>query len=451
MRLYFNDWHLVSATDFYQSLPMNVLTVFQLRFNTILLLAICSVAGLPQLVKAQEAADTFKGIEAEFNSFSFNAKKRSSFTIAGITEVVDRGLTVVHFNNPNQFEFRTFDTYGSVEQAERFLEVLKALSRKKAKFAILAHDSATKDQLPQSKELMRLGFQKLRALRGRQAYLMHNLGGNISETVDAIAVNSTLIIPEDLLDPEIYFPRIRYDFEPSNDRYIAHAGGEVDGIKSTNSKEALDQNYKKGFRLFELDIIQTSDEKFVAAHDWKMWARFTDYEGELPPSHSEFKKHKIYGQYTTLDMKGINAWFVAHPEAILVTDKLNNPLAFANQFVDKNRLIMELFSEMSIEEASGNGIQPMISQEVLLNLAGDKLNFLEVNNVRYVAVSRRIIAREQELMLQLKDKGIKVYVYNVNFDPGKDEKYVQENEIGLVYGMYADRWIFDDYNAKPIK
>jgi hypothetical protein len=26
---------------------------------------------------------------------------------------------------------------------------------------------------------------------------------------------------------------------------------------------------------------------------------------------------------------------------------------------------------------------------------------------------------------------------------GKDEKYVQENEIGLVYGMYADKWVFD--------
>jgi hypothetical protein len=39
------------------------------------------------------------------------------------------------------------------------------------------------------------------------------------------------------------------------------------------------------------------------------------------------------------------------------------------------------------------------------------------------------------------DNDIKVYVYNVNFDPGKDEQYVLDNEIGYVYGMYADKWI----------
>ncbi|MDO1499283.1 hypothetical protein Q2T40_03290 [Winogradskyella maritima] len=45
--------------------------------------------------------------------------------------------------------------------------------------------------------------------------------------------------------------------------------------------------------------------------------------------------------------------------------------------------------------------------------------------------------------MKLREAGIKVYVYNVNFDPGKDEQYVQDNELGLVYGMYADKWISD--------
>ena len=150
-------------------------------------------------------------------------------------------------------------------------------------------------------------------------------------------------------------------------------------------------------------------------------------------------------------MKGINEWFAAHPDAILVTDKLNDPIGFANAFVDKDRLIMELFSAMSIEEATNNGIKAMISQEPLMRLKGDKLNYLAINNVKYAAVSRRIIANQTKLMLQLKEKGIKVYVYNVNFDPGKDEKYVQENEIGLVYGMYADKWVFDADDKKLSK
>lgn len=83
----------------------------------------------------------------------------------------------------------------------------------------------------------------------------------------------------------------------------------------------------------------------------------------------------------------------------------------------------------------------MISQMPLLSLSGYKINFLNVNKVKYLALSRRIIASQTKLMLQLKAAGIKVYVYNVNFYPGKDETYVQENELGQVYGMYADKWI----------
>ncbi len=385
------------------------------------------------------------------SSNGFNAQKRSNFNIAGQKEHIERGLTIIHFNTSEKFEFRTYDTYSSQEASQKLVDVLWRMQKNGAVFAILAHDSAANSFLKQSEALKKMGFSQLRALKNRQAYIMHNFNKEIYESVDDNSVTLVLRIPENVSDNQIYFPRIRYEFEPNYNRYIAHAGGEVNGIKSTNSKDALDQNYAKGFRLFELDIIETSDRKLVAAHDWKMWARFTDYQGVLPPSHEDFLKHRIYGDYKTLDLKGINDWFRDHPDATLVTDKVKDPIAFANQFVDKNRLIMELFSVMAVEEALNNGINAMISQEPLMKLVGDKLNYLEINNVKYVALSRKIIANKTKLMLQLKEKGIKVYVYNVNFDPGKDEKYVQENEIGLVYGMYADKWVFDLDDEKPSK
>ncbi len=222
-----------------------------------------------------------------------------------------------------------------------------------------------------------------------------------------------------------------YEFTPNINRYIAHAGGEVNGIKSTNSKNALDENYKKGFRIFELDIIETSDGKLVATHDWSMWARFTDFTGALPPTHAQFMKQKIYGDYITMDMEGINAWFKKHPDATLVTDTVNDPIAFAEAFIDKDRLLMELFSVMAVEKASEHGIPGLISQEPLLAIQDDKINFLQVPTVTYVALSTRIIASQKKLMLHLKARGITVYVYHVNFDPGKDDPYVQDTKFGL--------------------
>lgn len=377
------------------------------------------------------------------NSYSFNAKKRSSFTINGVSEQINRGLTVIHFNSADTFEFKTFDTYGSEDSAAEFVQTLKALKDGKGTYLILAHDSASKSLQKFAKEIEALGFATLSKLVNRQAYTVHNFGGTISEKVHDISIHLDLVIPAGLDDKTIYFPKPSWDFVPSNDRYIAHAGGEVNGVKSTNSWEALDENYRKGFRLFELDIIETSDGKYVAAHDWRMWSRFTDYGGTLPVSHAEFMKHKIYGKYTTLDMKGINKWFAAHPDAILITDKVDDPIRFADQFQFRDRLIMELFSPLAIEEAAEHNITSMISQEPLAKLSGDKMAYLAINKVKYVAVSRRIIPSQTDFLLKLKEHGLKVYVYNVNFDPGKDEKYVFENELGLVYGMYADKWVFD--------
>ena len=378
------------------------------------------------------------------NSHGFNAKKRSNFKLGQLTETVDRGLTIVHLASDTKYEYRSFDTYGSVDQLEECTKYIKQMLADNAFFAVLAHDSAVKGALQYAKTFVQLGLPKLAALKSREAYVMYTKNGSIVETVDPNSLSISLDTYTYSDKKNEYFPKISYDFEPSNDRYIAHAGGEVKGIKSTNSKQALDENYANGFRLFELDIITTSDGKMVAAHDWGMWSRFTDYKGSLPPSHATFMERKIYGDYTTLDMDGINAWFAAHPDAILITDKLNDPVAFAKRFVDKDRLIMELFSALSMDEAARAGVNVMISQDPLLKLKGDKINYLKVNNITYAAVSRRILKSQHDLMLKLRDNGIKVYVYNVNFDPGKDEAYVQENEIGLVYGMYADKWVFDE-------
>jgi hypothetical protein len=416
---------------------------FTIKF-LVLPLAFCLLCIVQTHAASAHVTNTNRDIKnLLLESNSFNAKKRSLFSVAGQIEQVERGLTIVHFHSSDKFEFRTFDTHSDPQQALKMTEILWAMQKNNAHFALLAHDSAAKSLVAESEKLKKMGFVVLSGIKNRQAYIAHNLDGEMVEKVDDISVSLEITVPMDITDNQIFFPRIKYEFEPSNDRYIAHAGGEIKGVKSTNSKEALDANYKKGFRLFELDIIETSDGKLVAAHDWKMWARFTDYTGVLPPSHAEFKKHKIYGDYTTLDMNGINDWFAAHPDATLVTDKVNDPIAFANAFVDKERLFMELFSLMAVEEASENGINVVISQDPLMAIKGDKIDYLSVNNIKHVALSRRILKSENDLLLQLKEKGIRVYVYNVNFDPGKDEKYVQENEIGLVYGMYADKWIFD--------
>ena len=377
----------------------------------------------------------------KLNSSSWHAKKPSSFIVKGKKQNITRGLTVISFNTLSEYEFRTFDTYGSPDEAKALVELLKKFDEDNALYVILAHDSAAKSLKPLISGIKEMGFIKLSMLQDRQAYIAHNLNGGITEIMNDSIIETELAFPKDLDQNIVYFSKPKLEFEPSIDRFIAHAGGMIDGIRYTNSLEALDYSYSLGFKVFELDVIQTSDGAFVAAHDWNHWAKITGYTGELPVSREEFLKHKLYKKYTSMDMALINQWFQEHPDATLVTDKVNEPLNFSREFVDKERLQMELFSLPAVEEALQNGVTPFITDIPISQIQGDIIAYLKKHKIGYVTMSRRNVVRKADLLKRYKENNIKVYVYHVSFDAGKDEHHVLNNEIGLVYGMYADQWI----------
>jgi len=242
------------------------------------------------------------------------------------------------------------------------------------------------------------------------------------------------------------------DSKPSSDIYklIAHAGGEVhsDGeVKGriyTNSFEALEENYQKGFRLFELDIIKTSDGKFVAGHSWESWRNNTDYNGDIPVDEATFLKYKFISRFTPLNMDRMNQWFLEHPDAILVTDKVNSPAEFSKAFIDKNRLMMELFTWESVKEGVSLNIKSAMPSGYLLEkIKGDKVSYLKGLGVTAVPMSRRLNEKQMKIASDIMEAGIKVYAFHVNFDKGKTERYVFCNESEFFYGVYADRWDFE--------
>lgn len=225
----------------------------------------------------------------------------------------------------------------------------------------------------------------------------------------------------------------------NHDAWIAHAGGQVDKFTYTNSLEALDFSYSQGARLFELDIIATSDRQLVAAHDWKHFKKISNFKADSsdsPLTSSQFLSQRIYNKFTPMNIDIINDWFSKHKDAILVTDKINSPLLMSEKFKFKERLRMELFTWDAVAEAIKYGITPMPSENLVFEKdAEGKLYDLKI---QYIAISRRLIEANKEYLLRLKAHKIRTYVYHVNFDKGRDEKYVLKYETKYVYGLYAD-------------
>jgi hypothetical protein len=237
------------------------------------------------------------------------------------------------------------------------------------------------------------------------------------------------------------------DEPPYWEHFIAHAGGAIDGDLYTNCLEALDLSYSKGCKLFELDLVLTTDGKIVAQHD--------------PPgiTEAEFMARPILGKYTPLNMEAINRWFQNHPDAILVTDKISDPQMIFDQFSFRNRVIMELFTWDAVDKAIELGIKPMVSENLIFGKSekaiqmgipplppiktSDIEQILEDKKIEYICMSRVYgISGNEEFLRRWKNKGIKNYVFHLELPVPisgiSAEEYVWNYEMDFCYGMYAN-------------
>lgn len=211
------------------------------------------------------------------------------------------------------------------------------------------------------------------------------------------------------------------------DYFIAHAGGAIDGINYTNSLEALDLSYSKGCKLFELDLVFTTDGKIVAQHG--------------PPEMTEaaFMSQRIEGKYTPMNMEAINRWFENHPDAVLITDKINFPERIYEEFLFCDRLIMELFSWEAIDRAIELKIKPLVTENLIFETENIE-QVLKDKKIECIGMSYHRIKKNKTLLKQLKKNGIKNYVWSLENPINKQpaEKYIWNHEMDFCFGMYAN-------------
>ena len=94
--------------------------------------------------------------------------------------------------------------------------------------------------------------------------------------------------------------------------------------KNTNSLQALEYNYKKGFRVFEVDLDIASDGELIACHAFDKNALkelgLPEKYSKQKPTSQEFKKQKLCGKYNTMTFKDIVSYMEKHPDMYTVID-----------------------------------------------------------------------------------------------------------------------------------
>ena len=106
----------------------------------------------------------------------------------------------------------------------------------------------------------------------------------------------------------------------SNDTYIAHAMGGIDGKSYTNSLEAFEKSYEEGLRVFETDIHLTDEGVPVLYHDKDSYASMVGKTGSPHIKYEEFKSTLLYNKYHTLDMQEIIGLLNQYRDIYIVID-----------------------------------------------------------------------------------------------------------------------------------
>lgn len=226
---------------------------------------------------------------------------------------------------------------------------------------------------------------------------------------------------------------------------IAHAGGAIYGFKLTNSLEALEESYKNGFKLIEMDFEWTSDGEIVAIHDWGPMVERLFMIDEKVLSLDEFKNSEVFMDLTLLELDEVIEWFVDKEDLYLVTDTKGDNKKLLTYILENhkksmNKIVPQVYSFEEYEIAKELGFNNIILTLYRSNYTDEEIvEFAKENELFAVTMPKD--RGYSSLPKKLKNIGVFTYVHTIN------ELYVfeelHENGVSGIYTdfFHANKWI----------
>lgn len=224
--------------------------------------------------------------------------------------------------------------------------------------------------------------------------------------------------------------------ENSYPRLIAHAGGDINGLKLTNSRQALDQSYSEGFRYFEVDISKTSDGVPFLVHDWDYGKTLIKKQNvPHPPAFKDVKGIKTFPEL--LDLKKLAKWLRKHKDAYIITDIKDNNLEILRLIRKKypslyRQIIPQIYKFDEYEQVRSMGYSSIILTLYRMNVSDDEvISFCYKNKLFGLTMSSARATSDFLKRCTLLD--IPVYVHTIN-DIDLYSKYRSDG----AHGVYTD-------------
>ena len=235
--------------------------------------------------------------------------------------------------------------------------------------------------------------------------------------------------------------------------FIAHAGGGIDGKTYTNSLEAVNKSISNNFKLIELDLLVTDDDKIIAQHDYNILEGicniniFVDKKKKIKKKilFKDFNNCKSIfdGKYTLLKEDKIIKIFENNKNLILVTDKIKDYRLIKNKFKFQDRLIVEVFTIKDYLKAKLYGVK----NPMFLFTDGRRNIFYTIFfNIKLISVSTANVKKYDKFFKYLFKNKVSIYSFSSNSE-NFNKKYIG----GTITGVYTDFWDIKNFSCTEMK
>ncbi len=227
---------------------------------------------------------------------------------------------------------------------------------------------------------------------------------------------------------------------------IIHAGGAVDGVVGTNSLEALNESYDKGYRFLELDFVMSSDGVPVCLHDWS--PIHSSKLGSTPISAKEFLNVKILDRYTSLTVDTLAEWMSEHTDAYIVTDVKDDNIGALRAIAKTHpeimpRLCPQIYQYHEYAPVRALGYSNIIFTLYALPRYEDKvhatnynLSFAQKNSLLGITMDVEIITYHPFLVVRYNRAGVPLFIHTVNDKAEKQALY--DKGISCIYTDFTE-------------
>ncbi|MDW7668455.1 MAG: sulfatase-like hydrolase/transferase, partial [Bacillota bacterium] len=269
-------------------------------------------------------------------------------------------------------------------------------------------------------EECREGYEKALKLLNESVYILEN--DIIRQVVEEGRSLSNIDMEDIGLTPE---------------KYIAHAGGRIDGETYTNCMDAMELSYDKGFRFIEVDFEWTTDEEPVLLHSWDGFVeKFFGAEREQH-SYEEFKNFTMMNGWTHLTLEDLAKWMEEYKDVYIVTDIKEENMKLL-RIIDerhpeiKDRIIPQIYYMDELRLAEYHGYENMIYTLYKSSNTEDEIvDFIKHNDL--LAVTMPVERLNDSFVEKIKETGTFIYTHTIN-----DEAQALELEEKGVDGFYTD-------------